>query len=755
VIQASLGFYVSYFFRPELFDTFHGEVWGDMRRFEVKWSKRKIQSMKDKTYLPLLFVVPLVPVLFFLLQEAHVAKTLGFPLDDAWIFWVFAKNLATGQGFLFNPDQSVLGTTSILWVFVLAGSYLLTHNVVFISKLWGVIFFLSAIFLTYRICLFYTRKKIVAFLGVLTFSLSPPLIFGAVSGMEISLATLLLCLTLFFHLREMGRGKKVFLAPIFGALCFTARPELIPIYPALLLHDYVNRRKGGTQRSDRSTRSTIFRRGLVFVIFLSPTLVFTRLITGSFLPNTFAAKTLDSGLIWAITNGSLAELFISVTLNPFVWSGTMLAALVSLNAFWAFFWSRGLVLSILRRDLFIYPVVFLLVPMLRGIVAPVGNSFYGEHRYVAFLFPLLAIFFVIGWEKLEQMGRATRLRISLRKWLFSFGGAALILTFIFYLNPLVRKDEIFRFLLGPYFPSMLNFCNFKFIFCFTVVFMVFASLLGSAEFFTKRPSGRRVICLLLIAGIVLQISFLLNRGKHYALSVKNINQMQVHLGKWMSQNIPKRSLVAINDAGAIKFFGNRECLDLEGLASPQIIPYKTLGAESYVVYLNKHRPDYFIIFPFWYPEVYTHLGLWERVLYEVKLEDNVACGGPHMTVSKPDWEFFDSTFQNSGLLDLEPYIPNKSLKRRWDDALQRQVLPPDWKVYEKKGRESWVRRNLKEAEKFYQKAESYNPQNHQFYLRLGAFYREKGDRARAAMAFQKAADYQLFPFPDYSPLIER
>ncbi len=708
--------------------------------------------MKSKLYLPLILIIPLAALSFFFIQEVKVASALGFPLDDSWIFWVFAKNLATGQGLSFNPAEPVLGTTSILWTLVLAGSYLVIHHPVFISKFWGILFFLLSILLTFRICLFHTHQRKVAFFAVLSIALAPPLIYGALSGMEISLATFLLCLTLYFHLKELGKDRKIFAAPIFGALCFMARPELISLYPLLLIHDWVNRKGREDKGKNSVARLDIFKKAFTFMIFLSPAFIFSYFATGSLLPHTLAAKTLDSGLIWAIRDGNLGEFFISLTLNPFIWGGTMLAALVSLNVFWALFWGRGLVLSFMNSKMFIYPLVFLFIPMLRGIVAPVGNSFYGEHRYVSFLFPLLAIFFVSGWSGFDPGAKTVKLKAVSKRWLYYLGGVALILSVFFYLNPLVGKDEIFRFLAGPFFPSMLNFPNFKFIFPFTVVFI---SLLATARFLTKRRFGRKVIYLILIAGAILQAGFLVNRGRHYALSVKNINQMQVHLGKWMSQNVPKGSLVAINDVGAIKFFGERECLDLEGLACPQIIPYKILGKESYVVYLNKHRPDYFMVFPFWYPEVYTYLGLWERVLYEVKLEDNVICGGSHMTVSNPDWELFDSTFQNTGLLEIEPYVPHKSFKRRWDDALQRQELPPDWKVYEIKGRESWSRKNTKEAEKFYFRAESHHPQHHQFYLELGAFYREQGDGARSAMAFEKAVKYQLFPFPDYRTLIER
>lgn len=393
--------------------------------------------------------------------------------------------------------------------------------------------------------------------------------------------------------------------------------------------------------------------------------------------------------------------------------------------------------------------------MVRGVVAPYANSFYGEHRYVSFLFPLLAIFFVIGWEGISKGSKETASRASLRKWLFYLGGVALIFTVVFYLNPLVRRDEILRFLSGYFFPSVLNFANFKFIFSFTLLLVAAMSLLGTAKFLVVNPVGKKVMYVLVTAGVILQMGFLINRGQRYALSVKNINEMQVHLGKWMNQNIPEGSLVAINDVGAIKFFGNRTCLDLEGLVSPQIIPYKILGENPYILYFNKNRPDYFITFPIWYLSMYQYLNLWGHVLYQVNLKDNVACGAVQKVVAQPDWEVFDSTFQNTGLLDLKPHIPKKTFKRRWYDAEERQALPADWRVYQLMGRDSWKTRNLDQAEGFYQKAESYDPQNSEFYLHVASFYQEKGDQARAEQAYRKSIQYQLFPPPEYGPVIGR
>jgi len=577
--------------------------------------------------------------------------------------------------------------------------------------------------------------------------------------MEISIAAFLLCLTLFFHLQEMKKDQKIYLAPLFGALSFMARPELILLYPLLLIHYYAMMRKDMNEKGGQSIKATVFIRLLNFIVFLCPYFIISYAFSGSILPNTLVAKTLDSGIIWAIKNGNLNELFISLTLNPFIWGGTMLVVLVSLNIIWSFIWSKGLVLSFMKKDTFIYPLIFLFIPVARGVVAPVGNAFSADHRYVSFLFPLLSIIFVIGWRRLEQKTKATKVYVSFKRWLNYLIGAFLILAIIFYLNPLVRKYVFLRFFTEYYFPSIhaktsyFNFSNFKVILSFALIFITGVYLLGTTKLSAKLQRNKEiVVALFLMAGITLQIGFLINWTQRYALAVRNINQMQVYLGKWMNQNIPERSLVAIHDVGAIKFFGNRDCLDLEGLVSPQIIPYKIMGSDSYIVYLNEHRPDYFIIFAAYYPVLAKALGLEQEILHRTVLERDIASGGGGvMIAAKPNWERFDSIFQKTGLLEIKPYIPKKSLKRRWYDAQERQGLFPDWRVYQLKGREAERKQSLAEAEKYYQKAEDYDPQHDEFYLQMASFYRNKGNNMRAELEIEKALKFQLFPPPDLVP----
>jgi len=383
-----------------------------------------------------------------------------------------------------------------------------------------------------------------------------------------------------------------------------------------------------------------------------------------------------------------------------------------------------------------------------------ANPFLGAHRYVSFLFPLLALFFVMGWNGIRERLKVIISNVSLKRWLWLMVGSSLLLTLFFYANPLVKRELVLGFFTRYYFPTLfdrspwMSFADFKYVFWFSVFFITLVSLLGTTRFFSHHPAGRRLVFPILMAGTVLQIGALVSQSQDYAVSIKNINEMEVHLGKWVSHNVPKKALVAINDAGAIKFFGDRRCLDLEGLVSPEMIPYKIMGAESYIICLNKYRPDYFVIFPAWYPRLVEFLSLKEETLYEIQLEDNVAVGGGgYMIVAKPDWKFFDDALQNSGLLKIKPYIPKKSLKRRWRDIQERQGFFPNWKVYNLKGREAEREGDLDKAERLYLRAESYDPQHHEFYLQMAVFYERKGDHTRAMTALQRSTQYQLFPPP--------
>jgi hypothetical protein len=59
----------------------------------------------------------------FALREQQLAGAAGFPLDDSWIHFQFARNLAEGHGFSYNPGAAVAGSTAPLWTLLLAALF--------------------------------------------------------------------------------------------------------------------------------------------------------------------------------------------------------------------------------------------------------------------------------------------------------------------------------------------------------------------------------------------------------------------------------------------------------------------------------------------------------------------------------------------------------------------------------------------------------------------------------------------------------
>jgi len=117
----------------------------------------------------------------------------------------------------------------------------------------------------------------------------------------------------------------------------------------------------------------------------------------------------------------------------------------------------------------------------------------------------------------------------------------------------------------------------------------------------------------------------------YGWAVQNINAMQVHLGRWVDASAPKTARIAVNDIGAIAYFSRREVIDLMGLVTPEIIPYRRQGEGGVIRYLKEACPQYVIIFPAWFPRLASSSDTLEPV-YRVRLERNEVAGAAEMVV---------------------------------------------------------------------------------------------------------------------------
>jgi len=217
----------------------------------------------------------------FLARTRQLAGELGveaFPLDDSWIHMQFARNLAEGRGFSYNPGVPVSGSTAPLWTLALGGAFAVLGSHPVLAKVLGIGATLGTAWLAGRLALAWTDRVAAALLASGLVALTGPMVWGALSGMEVALAALLVTAALLLH----ARGRAGAAGAALGAAAL-ARPEAVLLLPLFWLAGPLTG-----------------RRALVWSLpvagFLAPWVAFNLATTGTPLPATAAAK-IEGGLV--------------------------------------------------------------------------------------------------------------------------------------------------------------------------------------------------------------------------------------------------------------------------------------------------------------------------------------------------------------------------------------------------------------------------------------------------------------------------
>jgi hypothetical protein len=475
----------------------------------------------------------------FLQRERLIAGTVGlssFPLDDSWIHFQFARNLASGHGFAYNPDVPVAGSTAPLWTLLLAGFFALGGVYPAWAKLAGVAGALGAAWLARGLAQVWTGDTALGLTAALATVWSAPMIWGALSGMEVTLAAVLVTGALVAHVA----GRVVPAAALLG-LAALARPESVLLIPLVWL--------GGPVTWSR----TAIVWGVPSAI-LMPWIAFNLRTAGTPLPATAAAK-IEGGLV-GFLSGAREPLATTLLWRPcqferewIVWlaSVNLLLPVLLLPGLWVL-WRRG-------GRFWLGPALILLVhPIGMALLAPYRGPSFQEGRYSIHLLPLAVVVAVSA------------------------------------LAPLVWAARI-------------------------------------------QPVWGRMACAIVLAA---SLAPLAAGATRYAWAVQNIDAMQVSLGRWVAAETPRKARLALNDVGAIAYVGRREVIDVMGLITPRIIPYRRDGEAGVLRYLQQNCPDYLIVFPAWFPSLSVRRDLFTPV-HRVKLEHNTVAGADEMVVYQTAW----------------------------------------------------------------------------------------------------------------------
>jgi len=218
----------------------------------------------------------------YLLMEKFRAGQISLVTDDAWIFAQFARNLANGFGFSYNPGEPVPGFSSALWVVLSAIGYKLTGQFVLPMKLMGILAGLGTIAVGLQIArqLQTTDEDEIVGWAV---ALSPLLVTASLSGMETSLWVFSVMLGFWWHIRFLAQPSPQWLLEgfIWGMATLT-RPESLAFFALLALHKLLMHRQ----------RSLLLLIGMTFLVALliSPWVAFNFKHTGTPFPATYLAK---------------------------------------------------------------------------------------------------------------------------------------------------------------------------------------------------------------------------------------------------------------------------------------------------------------------------------------------------------------------------------------------------------------------------------------------------------------------------------
>jgi hypothetical protein len=163
------------------------------------------------------------------LQFALLWPFRHYVTDDSYIHLQFARNLAAGQGFSFQPGEPIYGFTSPLWVLLLAAGERLGCDGLFLSRVLGLLFTVASVLAVYGLARVWIPERRYVWMATLAWAVDAWLLRWTFSGMDTSLGVFLVAMGFFLHAR--GRRDRTSPAPAmtFFSLAALSRPECLAL----------------------------------------------------------------------------------------------------------------------------------------------------------------------------------------------------------------------------------------------------------------------------------------------------------------------------------------------------------------------------------------------------------------------------------------------------------------------------------------------------------------------------------------------
>ncbi len=231
-----------------------------------------------------------------LIAWSHAEYYDGWSLDDPYISYRYAENLARGHGLVFNVGERVEGYSNFTYTLILAAAAKAGLDLPAFAGAFGLVCALACVWGVWRMLVTLAQgaqgeKGRIHWtdgaLGLITLALSGPLAFWAVGGLETPFYAGLSLLGLWAAARETeGRGGLLLGSAGWLALTAMSRPEGVLCFGVVLIGKVLLLAVGRS----RESRGRLITRIAAFCLLWGMVLVWRRWYYGDWLPNTYYAK---------------------------------------------------------------------------------------------------------------------------------------------------------------------------------------------------------------------------------------------------------------------------------------------------------------------------------------------------------------------------------------------------------------------------------------------------------------------------------
>lgn len=336
--------------------------------------------------------------------------------DDPYISYRYAENLTQGMGFVYNPGERILSTTTPLFTTFLAALGLIIPKFHLLAITIGIIALVSGGLFIFDLARTF-QSPIIGWTGLLLYPTFPLLVSTLGSETPVYLA---FCLGAFaFYAR-----KNFLFAGIFGVLATLTRPDGILVL-AILGIDFLAR-----YRTPIPWKPVLISAGILF-----GWVAFAWLYFGSPIPVTLAAKQ-QQGLLTASESFSQGLVTVATSYNTWPYylgflltlSGVVFA--VWKRREWLFFLMWPVIYFISYSLLGVTRYFWYYAPLVPGILTAIGlglaaikeiiEVFIGERKYfhsLSTLIPglIIILLFVANGLQLQQMSTSHDPRVGIYK----------------------------------------------------------------------------------------------------------------------------------------------------------------------------------------------------------------------------------------------------------------------------------------------------------------------------------------------------